>query len=280
MNLAGAARASNLRQTPGHGLGGMDHVRHPEAKARICHRPGGQQYPGEPLESFEGCVRRLAEEEAGPASWLEYCVSRRIYQQLNQEFVDELAEVLRETARGEILELAAGHGELAAALNARGLRVRATDPGGWPGSAPPEWVEASTAGEALRCYRPHTVLVCWPPVDARVYRSIFATRSVHHVVEIGFKSRPSLAASESMATVRQFVPHRRCDGAFVPVLIESPEDVVVRRLRNGRRHHTGVQQVSKRHIETLRPALFSRAEVKKSVGRSRSSSECVERNLL
>jgi len=50
---------------------------------------------------------------------------------------------------------------------------------------------------------------------------------LYDVMQILLKSPPSLALGESTAAIRQFVPNRRCDCAFVSVLIELRDDVRV-----------------------------------------------------
>ena len=129
------------------------------------------------MDSFENALSLL---EAADRSdgWLATCEERHVYLALNREFVAALAAVLG--ADTEVLELAASDGQLALALQTHSIRVIATDP-----DPRAETVLPLTAAQALRQFSPHSVLVCFPPVDAGIEAAIFDTPSVRNIIYIG-----------------------------------------------------------------------------------------------
>jgi hypothetical protein len=122
--------------------------------------------------------------------WLAACEERQIYLALNREFVAALAAVLENVAQvddlrrrpflPEILELGAADGQLALALQQNGVPVIPTDPN--PRAA---HVLPLPAAQALRQFKPRSVLVCFPPVDAGIETAIFDTPSVRNIIYIG-----------------------------------------------------------------------------------------------
>jgi len=135
------------------------------------------------MDSFDSALSLL---EAADRSdgWLAACEERQIYLALNREFIAALvAQVddLRKRALSpEILELAAADGQLALALQAQGVPIIPTD------STPrAPHVLPLTAAQALRQFKPRTVLVCFPPVDAGIETAIFDTPSVRNIIYIG-----------------------------------------------------------------------------------------------
>ena len=121
--------------------------------------------------------------------WLAACEERQIYLALNREFVAALVAKLagrgagrpaQESLSPEILELGAADGQLAIALQSHGVPVIPTDCN--PRAAT---VLPLTAAQALRQFKPHSVLVCFPPVDAGIEAEIFSTPSVRNIIYIG-----------------------------------------------------------------------------------------------
>jgi hypothetical protein len=103
---------------------------------------------------------------------------------------------------------------------------------------------------------------------------------LHDIRQIGFKSGSSFTPGEPVATIRQLVPNRGPDSAFVSTLLELLDDLQAWFPGDRRRHNTGIQEIPKGHKETLRPAPFSRAAWKKSFSIPTSLSECFRRNAL
>ena len=84
----------------------------------------------------------------------------RMFQLLNREFLDAMAEYLR--GRGFVLEVGAGDGVLSRELYELGVDILATDNGSWnidTGAG----VEILDYREAIRRYQPVIVLSSWMP---------------------------------------------------------------------------------------------------------------------
>jgi hypothetical protein len=129
---------------------------------------------------FDWLDRFLAAEQAD--GWLSACVDSGRYLAPCAELVEPLAALLRRLAAGRpVLEVCAGHGELAAALSARGLSMRAVDAAPPAGAA----VERATVQDALRRYRPAVVLGVFVPIDAGVDPTVLACDDVAHYVVLG-----------------------------------------------------------------------------------------------
>lgn len=94
-----------------------------------------------------------------------YCDTFGIYQILNCEFNDALAEEIKRINLWPLLEVGAGSGELATALRNRGIRLNAVDnyaaslPKGTGATLP----EKMDYREALDYYKPKLVLCSWMP---------------------------------------------------------------------------------------------------------------------
>ena len=101
--------------------------------------------------------------------WNRLCLEEEqpIFQFLNKEFVDALAQYLKESkrvlrSRGKILEIGAGNGLLSEELRKRKINIIATD----DGSAeikPIASVQILDYREAIRRFRPNIVLCSWMP---------------------------------------------------------------------------------------------------------------------
>jgi hypothetical protein len=111
-------------------------------------------------------------------SWLEFCERHGLYQVVTREYAEILASRLKRLSPRRILEVGAGSGRLASALRARGLDILATDPGTWPGSVPPAWVERAGIGEALARHRPELVIGAWLPADTPAHRQVLSDPGV------------------------------------------------------------------------------------------------------
>jgi hypothetical protein len=129
------------------------------------------------IDSFDNALS-LLEAADRTDGWLAACEERQVYLALNREFISALAKVFDPSA--EVLELGASDGQLAQALRSHGVRIIATDP-----NPRAETILPLTAAESLRQFSPHSVLVCFPPVDAGIETAIFNTPSVRHVIYIG-----------------------------------------------------------------------------------------------
>jgi hypothetical protein len=88
------------------------------------------------------------------------------------------------------LEVAAGDGTLSRFLQARGVRITASDDYSWPDRIRyPESVLRMDAVMALRQHAPEVVLCSWPPARNTFERDIFRTRSVRMYIVIGSQHR-------------------------------------------------------------------------------------------
>jgi hypothetical protein len=116
--------------------------------------------------------------------WLAACEELQIYLALNREFVAALVaqvdDLRRRAFLPEILELGAADGQLALALQQNGIPTIPTD-----SNPRAESVLPLTAAQALRQFKPSSVLVCFPPVDAGIETAIFDTPSVRSIIYIG-----------------------------------------------------------------------------------------------
>jgi hypothetical protein len=120
----------------------------------------------------------MEEAERGDG-WLAWCEERGIFVAVTQELAAAVANVLRPLA-GPCVEIAAGRGELALAVEAEGVAMEATDvePGG-------DHVRRMNARDALEFYRPRTVVTCFTPLDASVEAAILGCPSVENYLYIG-----------------------------------------------------------------------------------------------
>lgn len=121
---------------------------------------------------------RMEEEERGDG-WLAWCRDRDHYVAWSEELIAAVARVLSRFS-GIIVEVGAGRGELAGGLRGYGLDVIATDRS--PGASD---VVAWDARDALRHFRPATVVSSFLPLDAGVEASIMQFASVRRYLYIG-----------------------------------------------------------------------------------------------
>jgi len=133
------------------------------------------------LPSFDAWCRRVTAAERA-VGWLSVCEDQARYLAPNAELVDALAAELQRLAAGRVvLEVCAGHGELAAALVAAGLPIVAVDAASWPGTD----VKPQTAEAALVEYRPAVVLGSFVPFDAGIDEKVLSSDCVEHYVVLG-----------------------------------------------------------------------------------------------
>lgn len=87
----------------------------------------------------------------------------RVYEWWNREYIGALATYIRKKRLEPVLEVGAGDGMLTKLLLDSGIDVRAVDSGAWQIAATE--VERFNATEAIKIYRPKTVLVSWIPIN-------------------------------------------------------------------------------------------------------------------
>lgn len=120
---------------------------------------------------------------------MSYCRVFGIYQILNREFNDALADEIENLNLRPVLEVGAGTGELSAALRRRGIELAAVDDFSEPlperavGSA--DRPEKMDYREALERYRPQLVLCSWMPGGRDWTVDFRATDSVRAYILIG-----------------------------------------------------------------------------------------------
>ena len=129
------------------------------------------------METFQDVLARVeaAEQVEG---WIAECDRAGVFLALNREFVSTLAEMLR--CETSVLEICAGNGELALALEAFGVHVIATDE--HPRS---EHVLPLAAAEAIERFSPELVLACFPPIHAGIEAAVCNARCVKSFLYIG-----------------------------------------------------------------------------------------------
>lgn len=120
---------------------------------------------------------------------LPYCKTFGIYQILNREFNDALAEEIKKLNLWPLLEVGAGNGELAATLRARGIELKAVDNYSEPlpervlnGVHQPEKMDYR---DALNCYKPKLALCSWMPDGENWTEDFMACDSVQAYILIG-----------------------------------------------------------------------------------------------
>lgn len=137
-----------------------------------------------PTASLPTHARLLAEvtEAEQAESWLLRCVANDTFLALNVSMVETLAAVLSALGDGPVLEVAAGRGELAAALAARKIDVIPTDAS--PPTADGYEVLALDAASAVRRFRPGIVLGSFVPADCGAELHVLSSASVRHFITL------------------------------------------------------------------------------------------------
>jgi hypothetical protein len=108
--------------------------------------------------------------------WLIECDEAERFLAISRELVAALAKRLHVCGEQPVVEVCAGSGQLADALNQAGAQVIATDVDG-SGS-----VKRASAPHALTQFQPRVVLGCFVPADAGIDEAVFACASVQHYV--------------------------------------------------------------------------------------------------
>lgn len=113
--------------------------------------------------------------------WLTWCNSASLFVAANREFVAALAFAISAAEPLKpALEIAAGAGVLACALEAEGLNVIATDAESGGGK-----VRKFDAVTALDRFSPDVVLASFAPMGAGIERAMLSYPSVHSIFYIG-----------------------------------------------------------------------------------------------
>jgi len=148
------------------------------AAGKQCHAP----------ESQILAQMAAAERDAG---WLAACEEAGRHLLVTDELAEAVARLLQALAPGNVLELCAGRGELAAAVRRHGIEVAATD------ADPPTGSEVLRldAAAALAHLRPRTVIGCFVPVDSRVDRAVLAAPPVDNYLVIAARINGQLGSS-------------------------------------------------------------------------------------
>ena len=154
----------------------------------VAHSDRTATSPGLALPTFEEAIDLICRCEHGDVevggesvgSWLEYCDARGIFHYPTTEYVTGLAEAIGALGAGRMIEVAAGKGRLARALQALGIGVVPTDP-----EASEAGVEVLDAGEALAKYQPELVVGSWVPIDSAIDGAVMNFPSVRWYVYLG-----------------------------------------------------------------------------------------------
>lgn len=127
-------------------------------------RGWGAWLDAHPLPANADLDARLRD-PATRAGFVPVCRARGLYHLPTAEFVAALAATLRRLP-GPHIEIGAGRGVLARAVQAAGTPLIATDDGAWWPDALPDDVERLDLAAALAHHRPGTALAVWPPRGA------------------------------------------------------------------------------------------------------------------
>ncbi len=143
------------------------------------------------LPTFEFVLDEMIAAE-GREGWL--CASEDAGRFLSpcRELVESLVETLDALGDGPVLEVAAGSGELVAALQSAGATMIATDIDPPTGSG----VSREPARDALRRHRPTVVLGSFVPVDSDLDRLVMSFPTVRHYLVLGARIGGFLGSDE------------------------------------------------------------------------------------
>ncbi len=112
-----------------------------------------------------------------------------IFQFWNKEYAKELATHIKRHQMEPVLEIAAGDGVLSMMLRERGVDIVATDIKGRKREAfrivERAPVETAEAFEAIRKYRPKTVIISWIPASSDLDRKLLQESGVQNILIIG-----------------------------------------------------------------------------------------------
>lgn len=115
--------------------------------------------------------------------WFDFCARREVFQVLNVEFVDALADELRKFGAVPLIEICAGNGKLSYHLSKKGISIVATDDYSWELSDG-EYVQRATHMSALMECAPRVVVGSWIPYKSRIGFDVLDF-GVDYFVDIG-----------------------------------------------------------------------------------------------
>jgi hypothetical protein len=131
----------------------------------------------------------MAEAETGEG-WLVACDEADRFLAVNRELIAVLVERLNALSDQSVVEVCAGDGQLADALNTAGASVLPTDADA-DRNGP---VRRMSAPDALARFQPRVVLGCFVPADAGVDEAVFACASVQHYLVLNARLGGSLGS--------------------------------------------------------------------------------------
>jgi hypothetical protein len=103
-------------------------------------------------------------------------------------------------------------------------------------------------------------------------------RSLHDVTEIRFERGPALSLGQASTAIREFVPDWRRNRALRTALVQMFKNHAIGSFGDRGRNDAGVEEITERHRDTLRPVVLSRVETAKSSSTPISFTECRSRN--
>lgn len=90
-------------------------------------------------------------------------MDKQYFQFWMKEYVDGLAEYIKNYNYNNVLEVGAGNGELSRLLRERGINIVATDNGSWYRSKMPNDVKRLKYQTAIEKYKPDLIICSWMP---------------------------------------------------------------------------------------------------------------------
>ena len=106
-------------------------------------------------------INKLAIEEKSEG-WLAWCEDNELFQYPVLEWIDTIAETIRNTGSKKNLEIASGNGIIGNAIKDSGLPIVLSDLTG------KQDIENLDAKKALSKYNPDLVFTCWVPFDSEI----------------------------------------------------------------------------------------------------------------
>ncbi len=164
-----------------------------------------------------------------------------IYCFYSRELLVRLAELI---GTRRTLEVAAGDGTLSLFLQARGVRISASDDYSWPDRISyPESVARLDAVTALRQHAPEVVICSWPPARNTFEREIFRTKSVQMYLVIASQHRFASGNWSDYEAQTQFTLERsdELSGLVLPPELGS-QVLIFRREPSAQRQPTGAEK--------------------------------------
>lgn len=125
-----------------------------------------------------------------------------IYCFYSKTLLNKLSDLIGDS---KCLEIGAGDGTLTRFLRSNGVRCDATDDYSWEKYIQyPDFVERLDAQEALRKYKPDTVICSWAPPRNTFEKSVFKAESVKMYIVIGTKNPALTGNHEVYETQEEF----------------------------------------------------------------------------